>query len=408
MLRILFTVLALASIFTLTSQYVFAENSHNPRESAHSRHSRHNQTLNISTSMFLMGTDLNKRLYSDKNNIVLSPLSIHLALDMVLTGSVGKTRGAVATALKIPISEDPKNIKESARSLMNSLMEDKDVTLNIANSIWIKKNFKVKNSFLKDCQKYFSAEARNEINAKEINDWVSSKTNAKIKEIITQQVADSADLVLLNAVYFYGTWHKTFDANLTEKQKFMLDGNKSIMAPTMRQKSNFEYFETKDFQAVRLPYKGNKLAMYVFLPSKDSSLKKFMSTFSDKAWNDVLQNSTPEEVEISLPKFKLEYEETLNKTLASMGMDIAFSPAANFGLISQDRIYISLVKHKTYIDVNEKGTEAAAATSIVMTKSIKIQNEPKIFKVDRPFYFIIAHEDANTPLFMGTIVNPEK
>lgn len=403
MLKQLLIISAFVSLFLLLPQAAFAENS-NTQTTAHNQ----GRTLNLSSSIFLMGNELNKKLYSDKQNVVISPLSINLALDMVLVGSVGKTRGAIATATKIPMSKDPKTIKESAHSLMESLTNEKDVTLNIANSLWIKKNFSVKDSFLKDCKKYFSAEAKNDINVKEINDWVSLKTNGKIKEMINQQTANASTLIILNAVYFYGTWSKTFDPDLTEKQKFTIGSSKSEMVPTMRQKSRFDYFENNDFQSVRLPYKGNQMAMYVILPSKKSSLKKLTSSFSEKQWNDILENSTQEEVEVSLPKFKIEYEETLNKSLTDMGMGIAFSPAANFGLISSDRIFISQVKHKTFIDVNEKGTEAAAATSIAFTRSAIIQKEPKTFKVDRPFYFIITHESNNTPIFMGTIVNPLK
>ncbi len=360
----------------------------------------------ISGSIFSFGKDLQNSLPQESQNTVISPLSIHLALDMVNMGAAGKNRTAISNTLRIPASANPQSVKEEAKGLISSLSSNSDVTLNIANSIWISKSLKVKDPFIKDCKHYFDAEVKNGITAKDVNDWVAKKTNYKITGIINELMAKNSDMIIVNAVYFKGSWIKEFDQKKTTTEDFQTKPD-SIKVPTMHLKDNFSYYENKNFQAVKLPYKGGKMSMYVFLPAKKSSLKKFISSFSAKQWNDVCKNSRFQQVEISLPKFKTEYGVTLKSTLSAMGMKRVFNPGADFSLISSG-VFISQVIHKTFIDVNETGTEAAAATAVTMPRSAMPVRDVKKFKVDRPFFFIIADEQTHTPIFIGSIVNPAK
>ncbi len=359
----------------------------------------------ISNSMFGFGKELQNSLLQESQNTVISPLSIHLALDMVNMGAAGKTKTAISNTLQIPASANPQSVKEEAKGLISSLSSNSDVTLNIANSIWISKSLKVKDPFIKDCKHYFDADVRKGITADAVNGWVAQKTNNKIKTIIDDFAAKS-DMIIVNAIYFNGSWIKEFDKKKTTMEEFQTK-SASIKVPTMHLKDNFSYYENKDFQAVKIPYRGGKMSMYVFLPAKDSSLKKFLPSFSQKLWSDVYENSSFQQVAISLPKFKTEYGVTLNDTLSAMGMKQAFGPGADFNLISP-RLFISQVIHKTFIDVNETGTEAAAATAITMTRSAMPVRDVKQFKVDRPFFFMIADDEKHTPLFIGSIVNPAK
>jgi len=392
--------------FFLMPQFSFAQES---KQAVKPKKHHKQAKKDINKSMLLFGTKINKKLYSDSKNVVISPLSIHLALDMVLTGSLSETRSAIAKTLKVPVTSDLTYVKEDAKKLMESLNSTPEVKINVANSVWIKEKFKTKENFLRDCKTYFFAEAINRISAPEINTWVSEKTNGKIKSIIDESAARNSEMILVNAVYFNGTWVYKFDPNLTSDEKFHIDSKKSETVSMMRQTKRFDYYEDKECQAIRLPYKGHKFSMYVFLPSQESNLKNFISSFSLKKFDEIIDNATNENVELSLPKFKIEYEELLNNTLSDMGMKVAFTPSANFSLISDSSLFISQVRHKTFIDVNETGTEAAAATAVIMTKSAMLRPEPpKVFNADRPFFFIITEDENNTPLFMGTIINPNK
>lgn len=361
-------------------------------------------SMEFSDSYAAFGGEIFKKLYQPGNNVVISPLSMRMALDMLYPGAAGTTAKEIAEALRYPSDSGVEFIMENSKILLDSSKQRDDVTLEIANSLWAKENFKINKSYVKLAEKYFDAEIRNKISANSINDWVSKKTHKKIEKIIEGNTGDIQTL-LLNAVYFNGNWAVAFNKQATAKQDFFVDDKTTIQVDMMNGKMNVPYFENEFCQMAVLSYNGHKSAMYIVLPKQQQPAQDILKSLSYKSFIDAAKQARNEEVIISIPKFKSEYESELNNALTAMGMRSAFDERANFNNISSG-LFISNVIHKTYIDVNEKGTEAAAATGIVMTKS-SIPAPPKVFKANRPFFFVIMDNKNNIPLFVGSIARPE-
>jgi serpin B len=233
---------------------------------------------------------------------------------------------------------------------------------------------------------------------------VSGKTDGKITKMV-ESFHPSTLLVLLNAIYFKGEWASKFDEEATKEQPFTRLGGDVHPHPMMRQSGTFAYYEDTQLQAVRLPYGGGRLGMYVFLPAKSSSLAGFLGNLDAATWARYVSQLSSKQGEIVLPRFKLEYETELNDALCALGMAVAFDAAADFSEMISPPAYISLVKHKAYVEVNEAGTEAAAATMVVMVRSI---SQPFRMVVDRPFFFAICddHFEPGAVLFMGVVADP--
>jgi serine protease inhibitor len=344
-------------------------------------------------------------------NIFISPTSALLALAMTYAGAGGETKAAMAEALELA-GIDRNEAAESLGKLAESLENiDPEVELNIANSVWAKKGLRFKMEFFETVGEYFDAEMRELTDAGEINRWVSKETKEKIKSII-DRIRPEDIMVLINAIYFKGMWTSKFDSADTRELDFtLLDGSKK-KHPLMTQSDEFRYYETEDFQAVSLPYGNKKLSMYVFLPSQQLGLRQFLADLDAENWRTWLRMFRKTEGDITLPRFKLEYERELNDVLKALGMEIAFNPTkADFsGMyeISPDQnVFISKVKQKTYVEVNEEGTEAAAVTSVTMTLTSAMGPSEKFTMiVDRPFFCVIYDEESGTPLFMGAVVDP--
>jgi serine protease inhibitor len=344
-------------------------------------------------------------------NIFISPTSALLALAMTYAGAGGETKAAMAEALELA-GIDRNEAAESLGKLAESLENiDPEVELNIANSVWAKKGLRFKKEFFETVGEYFDAEMRELTDAGEINRWVSKETKEKIKSII-DRIRPEDIMVLINAIYFKGMWTSKFDSADTRELDFtLLDGSKK-KHPLMTQSDEFRYYETEDFQAVSLPYGNKKLSMYVFLPSQQLGLRQFLADLDAENWRTWLRMFRKTEGDITLPRFKLEYERELNDVLKALGMEIAFNPTkADFsGMyeISPDQnVFISKVKQKTYVEVNEEGTEAAAVTSVTMTLTSAMGPSEKFTMiVDRPFFCVIYDEESGTPLFMGAVVDP--
>ena len=359
---------------------------------------------NFSESITYFGKNIFTDVYK-KENTVVSPLSLHLAFDMLYNGADGITEKEMRKTLGYPENMDKKAISEQSKEVMDSLKSNDDITIEIANSLWAKKNFSIKQTFVENSKEYFYAEVKNQISSKLMNSWVSEKTHKKINKIVDR--ADNIDVALLNAIYFNGTWVKTFDKNNTKDQEFTTLANKKIKVPMMYKFENMPYYENDNYQMVRLDYKGRMASMYVFLPKEDKSIDEFIKNFSQDEFLNASDNLDRAKVELFLPKFKTECSFGLTKTIEKLGMKSAFDRRANFSGISSG-LFISQVIHKTYIDVNETGTEAAAVTGIMMTKSAMPRPVPtKHMKIDRPFFFVIADSRTTTPIFMGTITKPE-
>ena len=366
------------------------------------------------------GLDLLKELQGEDQgeNIFISPLSISIALAMIYNGAEGSTKAAMAEALNFNgMSLEEVNI--GFFNLIESLEHaDQAVSLSIGNSIWMEKGFepRVDQGFRRRISDSFKGDvyARPFSDPKtleEINNWISGKTNGRIDRMI-DSIDPQTVMFLINAIYFKGEWVSKFDGEMTSKSVFHLTNGSESMVDMMHVKGVFNYYSGEDFQAVRLPYGRNKIAMYVFLPPEDTPLESFIEDMNQERLEDCVKRLEPGEIIVRLPRFKLEYEEggakRLNNVLTNMGMGIAFTPEADFnGMTSTDPsgIWIGYVDHKAVIEVNEKGTEAAAVTVGAMITSMP---NLYVFTANRPFFFVIRDDRSGSIIFMGKIMNPPK
>lgn len=359
------------------------------------------QSASMSESIAESEMQLFKNIYEKGSNTVISPYSIGTVMNMALCGADGRTEKEMRKALKIPASKDREAILKESKSLIDSISSDSFLTIESANSIWAKDE--INRKYSEECSKYFNAEARMLKSAEEINRWCSDKTHGKIKKIINS--ASGIDVALINAVYFNGTWQTPFKKSMTRKESFRKSDGSSMIASMMHEKTGVAYFENDSFKMISMPYKGRSASMLVLLPSEGTDIKRFVSKITSKKITDAIDESSFEEVNIAIPKFKTEYEKELSSGFKKMGIRSAFGYAADFSRIAPG-LRISRILHKTYIDVNEQGTEAAAVTAAMMTKCM-MPRKPKEFRADRPFMFVIMDTESNMPLFEGVIENPE-
>ncbi|HJQ22518.1 MAG TPA: serpin family protein [Blastocatellia bacterium] len=352
---------------------------------------------------------------SAEKNIFISPSSIALCLAMAYNGAAGETRQAMAQTLETQaLSLDELN---RAYAALRAALESPDAKarLQIANSLWAREGLRFKADFIERNKNYFGAQVT-ALNFDDpaapatINRWVSEKTNGKIDRIV-DQIDPSAVLFLINAIYFKGAWQKPFDVAKTKEDNFTLvRGTKRL--PMMSQSGNYPYLETKEFQAVSLPYGGGRISFYVFLPTQQSSLAAFEKRLTESNWQQWVEQFRATDGDISLPRFRVTYEATLNDALKALGMGVAFDEGrANFsGMIETggQRVFISNVRHKTFAEVNEEGTEAAAVTSTEMrATSMRMPRERFRMVVDRPFFCVIRDNTSGAVLFMGSIYDPQ-
>lgn len=348
---------------------------------------------------------------TEGHNVMISPLSISLALSMTLNGAEGTTRSDMTGALGFHgLSVD--DINGIYSGLIASLKQaDPDVRLNIANSIRIRKGFPVLEPFIAANRKYYDAQVENsdfnQAALDEINNWVSEKTYGKIPVILDQISADEI-MFLINAIYFNGKWQVRFDASQTETKPFNLSSGLPVNVPLMKIKEKFGYAEKAGYRALKMPYGRGKFSMIVLLPDAGKSTDQIVSQLSPSSWQSLKGDlNSPVKVDVRMPRFKFTWEHNLNDILSSMGMSVAFSESqANFSKINIDnQLFITKVIHKTFIEVNEEGTEAAAATSVGIGVTSVGPGEPE-FHVTRPFLFFITEHDTDAILFAGKVENP--
>ncbi len=341
-------------------------------------------------------------------NIFISPLSISIALTMTYNGAVGETERAMAEVLEID-ALDLSTINRSNKALRNSLENpDPKVEISIANSIWSRQGVEFNPDFLERNRAFFGAEiASLDFNSPQaagiINEWVDTNTNGKIKKIV-DRIDQDVVLFLINAIYFKGNWQDEFDKSQTRPGTFHLSNGSEKQVQMMRRKGVYSYFRGENFEATSLPYGDGRLGMYIFLPDRNSNLNKFMRNLNEANWEGWISQFQDRTHEMMLPRFKLEYAVSLNDTLEALGMGIAFGDDADFSGMGPS-LFISEVRHKTFVEVNEEGTEAAAVTAGgFMLRSVSVP--PPVFRVDRPFFFVIYDADTETILFMGTVTEP--
>lgn len=347
-------------------------------------------------------------------NVFISPSSIAFALEMTLSGATGETRKAMAEALELQ-GLALKEINNANRQLLDTLESaDPKIKLTIANSLWARKGIQFKPDFIKGNEDCYNAELTtldfSDPNAPQIiNKWVSEKTNKKIQKIINS--VDPLDILfLINAVYFKGIWTNQFDKDSTREDDFYLADGKKKKVQMMHQSKEYRYYRGPGFQAVSLPYGNERFSMYIFLPDSGRSLEEFQRKLTAEDWEYWIRRFGLCKGRIALPRFKLEYEISLNDALKSLGMNLAFDKKrADFsGMVSvfpNGNIYIAEVKHKTFVEVNEEGTEAAAVTD-VRIRATSLPPPPFVMICDRPFFCAIRDNRTGTILFMGSIFNP--
>ncbi|MFB2923377.1 MULTISPECIES: serpin family protein [Aerosakkonema] len=350
---------------------------------------------------------------NSRENIFVSPTSVAIALSMTYNGASGTTQQAMAQTLQLQ-GMSLNEINQSQLALINILQNpDTKVQLSIANSLWAKKDVTFKPDFLQKSKEFYKAQVTNLDFANPnspsiINGWVNQNTNGKIPKIIDRINPDDI-LFLINAIYFKGSWTKEFPKNATQQRPFTLLNGTRKQHPLMSQTGRFGYYENQSFQAISLPYGTRRLSMYVFLPKQNVNQQSFYNNLTAENWEQWMNQFVSRQGTIVLPRFKLEYEVTLNQALQALGMGIAFQDRANFSAMTAVPAKINQVKHKTFVEVNEEGTEAAAVTSVGVTAtSVQIpQQEPFRMVVDRPFFCAIRDNQTGTILFMGSIVEPK-
>ena len=380
-----------------------------------------NETLGNSINAFAL--DLYGRLrQSDQNageNLFVSPFSISTALAMTYAGADGETARQMQEALQLP--SEGEGVHQSYEKLLdhlNGLQKEDELQLSVANALWGQKGYGFRNNYLDLTQQRYGAgleqvNFRQDVEAarKTINDWVAEKTEDKIKDLIPRgALTNMTRLVLTNAIYFKARWANVFEENATRDKPFkLLDGSK-VDVPTMHQTERFGYGETQDVKWLEMPYKGHKTSMVILLPKNDSGLAALEKSLTSRRLTKWLDETEYTRVSAAIPKFKLTSKFMLGDMLKAMGMTDAFDPEkADFtGMSDRGDLFIQAAIHKAYVDVYEKGTEAAAATGIAVGVTSVQTGKPKQFRADHPFLFLIRDRESGSILFMGRVMNPEK
>ncbi|MCK5215547.1 MAG: serpin family protein [Candidatus Omnitrophica bacterium] len=366
------------------------------------------------------GFDLYQKLKGRKGNLFFSPCSISTALAMTYAGARGETEKEMAEVLRFSLEREPLHSAFSKlQSELKAIRDRGHIKLSIVNSLWAQEGYIFLDTFFNLNEKYYGAGlnfvdfvTQTEAARRTINIRVEDETQQKIKELIKPgMLSRLTTLVLCNAIYFKGDWLSQFDKKKTQDADFYISKNEIIKVPIMSQKSKFKFKDFNDFSAIELPYEGDDLSMIVFLPAKVDGLAELERNLTNdnvKIWIDELTGSYGAKILVNLPKFKITCESELSEILGGMGMRNAFSlPPADFsGMTGKRDLFISKVIHKAFVDVNEEGTEAAAATAVVM-ETLAI-SRPLIFRADHPFVFLIRENTTGSILFIGRIVDPTK
>ncbi len=367
-------------------------------------------SLTAGYNTFGIGLFLSEVSGGNGENVFVSPVSVALCLGMAYNGASGSTASEMALLLGAG-GITVEGFNSANETLIKGLSDTgTGITLSIANSLWLKDGFPFRKEFVKRNEKSFGAGVFQLNTEKEINDWVKKRTEQMIPSIIDS--VDPADIaILVNAIFFKGEWTVEFDEDNTRDKPFHSPkGEKTV--PMMKRTGDLICHGNELFQAVRLPYgKDGGTSMLVLLPAAGTTLSSLVEKLTLESWATWTSALTKREGTIEMPRFRAEYFSQLNGTLSGMGMKEAFKRSADFSNLCEcapGDVYISDVLHKAVIEVNEKGTEAAAATSITMRLTSAMPTEdPFHMIVDRPFLIAIVDDDTGLILFMGGINDPE-
>lgn len=386
-------------------------------------------------------TDIYQQLASrDRENLFLSPFSIHVTMAMTFLGSRGNTAREMAKVLHLEMNQDSLlagydalltqihfDPAELDREVLEPALENGRVVcraappsqLSMANALWAERHYPFETSYLERVRRYFRARLdtldfrnRPESARNVINRWVEEQTCNRIKDLIPPRlIDDSTRLILANAIYFKDKWEDVFWERATKDRPFYLPDGKTVSVPQMQQTGDFNYAETDGLQLLSLPYRSHDLDMVVLLPRANNGLADLEKRFTAGNLTGWLAKLTHHEVEVTLPKWTFERGIMLKGVLRTMGITQAFAwPGADFtGMSSTGELYIGEVIHKAFVAVDESGTEAAAATVVeVKASGVGIRHpKPVIFTADHPFVFLIRHRASGAILFMGRVTNPK-
>jgi serpin B len=342
-------------------------------------------------------------------NLFASPLSVSFALGMTSNGANGQTLAAFKNTLNFNGATNDQINKYYNNLITNLPQLDPNTTINIANSIWYRQGFSVLPQFLQTDSTYFHAKIQSiDFNSaaslSTINNWVSTQTNGKIPSIVNQ-ILGNAEMYLVNAIYFKSTWKESFDPKKTSNQPFYLADNSQVQSSFMTSVIDFNYYGDGKADVYELPYSNNKYSMVIIMPAAGTSVHDLIAGLDSTKWQSWIAGLKPVNSIISLPKFKFSYSIKLNNALTALGLGIAFSDVADFSLINPTvPLKISEVDHKAYIETDESGTTAAAATSVGMITSIALPAFTT--NINRPFLFAIRETSSGLLLFTGTVYNP--
>jgi serpin B len=362
--------------------------------------------------------DLYGKLRDKDGNLFFSPYSIHTALAMTAAGARGTTRDQMVRVLHLPADE----AKALATGDLGRFYTTRSApyTLTTANALWGQKGYPWRPEFLATLKERFGAGAQEadfatqpEVERTRINRWVEEKTQDRIKNLLQAgQINELTRLVLTNAIYFKGAWTEEFKPANTQEAPFRLATGGTVPVPLMHRKGRYAYTEGEGFQAVAMPYKGDDLAMIVVLPREPGGLPAVEKQLTAENLARWIAKMTQEEVQLSLPRFRSSHRFEPDHELRVLGMIDAYDPAkADFsGMVdtaARERLSVSKVVHQSFVDVNEEGTEAAAATAVVLNAPSPVPPPPKVFRADRPFVYLIRDTRHGTILFLGRLTNPK-
>ena len=364
--------------------------------------------------------NLYKSLSEEEGNLFYSPYSISAALAMTYAGAHGDTEKQMADTLQFYISQN--QLHPAFNSLDQELAsrgegaQGKDgegFRLNIVNAIWGQKDYAFLTSFLDTLAKNYGAGLRildfiseTEPSRIAINDWVSDETEGRIEDLIPQgAISQMTRLVLTNAIYFNAAWQYPFEEDATSPGVFYLLNGDEVTVPMMEQQESFSYTKADNYQAVELPYDGQELSMVILLPNS-GQFETFEKDIEYQQVKDIIENLERREVRLTMPKFEFDSSFGLKKTLIDMGMPVAFSAGADFsGMTGEKDLFISDVIHKAFVSVDEAGTEAAAATAVIMELTAMPETPVEVI-LNRPFIFLIRDIETGAILFVGRVMNP--
>ena len=352
-------------------------------------------------------------------HLFYSPASLLIALAMTSHGARGNTAAEIMEVLHVASVSSP-DLNRSMKKFIDTLNEgsDENNKLLTANRLFVQKSFDILEAFKEGTREFYDAELAQvdyitnaEYAREEINHWVEQKTNDNIKDLIPPGILNSdTRMTLVNAIYFKGLWLEKFKKERTISKSFFVSQNEEIKVNMMHQKADFKYFESQEltFQVLEMPYIGGKMSMVIYLPKEINGLAELeeQMTFDCLQKSLSLLDTSKKSVEVFLPKFKLTQQFDLNDILSKMGAEEMFIPGkADLSGITAEPLFVSKVVHKAFVEVNEEGTEAAAATAVKM--SAKCMPLPKpMFKADHPFLFLIRHNDSGAILFLGRLLKP--